>query len=221
MHLKITDGAPAAYSIADLRSDNPGTSFPRRMNDAFLAGWGVYPYTVADKPDHNPATQIAEPGGFTNIDGAWVRGWTVRDKTADEIFTSLRYKTAKEARLAMVAWIDKLTAQVMAQYPVAIQARWQVEEAAARAVKAGTADAAQTALVTAEGQAKGRTPEAHADAIIANADRFHTIAGQINKLFLATDKALTEATDPAQYEVILAGAIAQAGPLATAYGLNT
>ena len=130
------------------------------------------------------------------------------------------YATAEEARLAMVGWIDSLTAQVMDQYPKAVQARWEIEEAAARAVKAGTATTAQTELVTREGSAKSRTPVEHADAIIANADRFRAIADQINTLFLATDAALQAATDPYQYEVILDGAIAQAQPLAQAYNLS-
>lgn len=135
--------------------------------------------------------------------------------------TSPAYATAAEAKAAMVQWIDGLTSQVMDQYPRAVQARWSIEEAAARAVKAGTADTAQTDLVTSEGAAKGRTPEEHADRIIANADRFRAIADQINKLFLATGKALDEATAPYQYEAILNSATDQAGALAAAYGLTT
>lgn len=130
------------------------------------------------------------------------------------------YTTATEARKAMVGWIDGLTAQILDQYPRAIQARWVVEEAAARAVKAGTADADQLALVTDEGAAKGRTPEEHADAIIANADAFRAISAEINKLFLATDAALQAETDPFQYEAILEAAKAQAAPLAEIYGLD-
>lgn len=130
------------------------------------------------------------------------------------------YATAAQARAAMVVWIDGLTAQVMSQYPQAVQARWPIEEAAARAVIAGTDTQEQTDLVTLEGAAKGRTPTEHAEAIIANADRFKRIANEINKLFLATDKALTDATDPEQYEGILQAAIAQAAPLAQAYGLE-
>ena len=54
----------------------------------------------------------------------------------------------------------------------------------------------------------------------ANADQFRAIADQINTLFLATDKALEGATDPSEYEAILDGAKAQAGPIAEAYGLS-
>lgn len=177
---------------------------------------------------------IIEDGKVVNIAKAdrplasnWVEAGAAKigDSWDGETFTGppkpLPYATAAEAKAAMVNWIDGLTAQVMDQYPRAVQARWPIEEAAARAVKADTATQDQTDLVTNEGAAKGRTPTEHADAIIANADRFRAIADQINTLFLATDKALTDATDPAEYEAILNGAIAQAAPLATAYGLNT
>lgn len=131
-----------------------------------------------------------------------------------------QYASASAARAAMVQWIDRLTAQVMSQYPVAVQTRWHIEEAAARAVKAGTATTAQLELVSSEGTVKGRTPEQHADAIVGHADRFHAISAEINKLFLATDAALEAATDPAQYEAIFDAAMAQAAPLAEAYGLS-
>lgn len=139
------------------------------------------------------------------------------------------YATATEARKAMVGWIDGLTAQILDQYPRAIQARWVVEEAAARAVKHDAnepdetlhiATPEQVALVTDEGAAKGRTPEEHADAIIANADAFRAISAEINKLFLATDAALQAETDPFQYEAILEAAKSQAAPLAEMYGLD-
>jgi hypothetical protein len=176
---------------------------------------------------------IIESGVVVNIakaDAALAENWIeagaakIGDSWDGETFTSPpkppAYATAAEARRAMVGWIDGLTSQVMDQYPRAVQARWSIEEAAARAVKADNATADQLALVTTEGAAKGRTPPEHADAIIGNADRFRAIADETNKLFLATDKALADATGPEQYEAILDGAIAQAGPLAEAYELD-
>lgn len=188
--------------------------------EADLTEYGYAWGSVETQPELT-AVQMAVPADPV-LDGAFVtQGWTVRDKTEAEILDALPYKTAAEARLTMVKWIDGLTAQVMDQYPRAVQARWSIEEAAARAVKAGTATQDQTDLVTNEGAAKGRTPEEHADRIIANADRFRAIADQINTLFLATDAALAAETDPANFEGILNAAIARAAPLATAYGLDT
>lgn len=130
------------------------------------------------------------------------------------------YATAAEAKAAMVQWIDRMTAKVLSRYPESVRVRWPEEEAAARAVKAGTATSEQTTLITDEGAAKGRTPTEHADIIIGHADNFRTISSEVNKLFLSVDAALDAEADPAQYEVILDDAKAQAETLAAAYGLG-
>lgn len=206
-HAKIENGTPVLANTKLVVAED-GTQYPiRGLSRQEKLTLGIYEIEVDTVT--KAETGYIQTGRHLVLSG---------DVVLDQVVT--RPMTQSEARLAMVRWINGLTAQIMGQYPAAIQARWQVEEAAARAVKAGTANALQLDLITDEGQAKARTPEAHADAIIANADRFHAIAGQINTLFLATDKALSEATDPAQYGTILAGAIAQAAPLAQAYGLE-
>lgn len=216
MHIKLTNDGPEIYTIGQLRRENPNTSFPRRVSDDTLASYGVYPYTVAEKPDHDPTTQVIEPGDFAEIESGWVRGWTVRDKLPEEY----AIQTAEEARKEIVRWIDGMSSQVLDLYPRAVQARWMIEEAAARAVLNGTDTDAQLELITREGAAKGRTPGEHAQAVVKNADRFRAITDQINTLFLATDTALAQATHPAQYLEIMARAKAQALPLAEAYGLK-
>lgn len=215
----IKDGAVAAYpySVTQLRRDNPHTSFPKRPSDDMLASWDVYPVTDTPRPEHDPMTQVVEPGEVTQVEGAWVRGWTIRDKLPEEY----PIQTAADARMEVVRWIDGISAQVLDTYPRAVQARWMIEEAAARAVLGGTDTDAQLELITREGAAKGRTPGEHAQAVVRNADRFRAITDQINTLFLATDTALQQADHPAQFMAILARAKEQAAPLAEAYGLNT
>lgn len=216
-YIKLTNGLPEIYSIGQLRRDNPGVSFPRRVSDDMLASYGVYPYTTADQPEHDPMTQVVEPGDFEETESGWVRGWTVRDKLPEEY----PIQTAEQARKEVVRWIDGISAQVLDMYPRAVQARWMIEEAAARAVLGGTDTDAQLELITREGAAKGRTPGEHAQAVVKNADRFRAITDQINTLFLATDTALQQANHPSQYVQILARAKEQAAPLAEAYGLKT
>lgn len=146
----------------------------------------------------------------------------VRDAKDAEWATKVAtpYKDATEARKAVVTWINGLTKQILDLYPEAVQKRWEIEEAAARAVKDGVADAVQLALVTDEGAAKGRTAQEHADAIIENANRFRAIADETNKLFLATDAALQAAPSPTEYPAIIENARQAALPLAQAYGLS-
>lgn len=85
MYVKVTNGSAEIYTIGQLRRDNPNTSFPRKIPDATLASYNVYPYTRADQPDFDDRTQKLDAGSITEVDGAWVEGWTVADKTADEI----------------------------------------------------------------------------------------------------------------------------------------
>ncbi|OZG69872.1 hypothetical protein BTA51_28965, partial [Hahella sp. CCB-MM4] len=59
-------------------------SFPRQISAASLAEFDVHPYTRADEPDYNPATQVLVPGSFTQESGAWVQGWTVRSMPSEE-----------------------------------------------------------------------------------------------------------------------------------------
>lgn len=225
MEVLIKDGLIERfpYSVHDLRRDNPQASIPdtREAKQAF----GVFP-VVADPMPEITATQVAEPGEVMHDSGVYRHGWVVRDKTEAELLAEIPWKSATEARKAVVEWIDGLTSQIEALYPSAVQKRWEIEEAAARAVKAdiknGTSLATerQLNLVTDEGAAKGRTPEDHADAIIANADKFRAIADETNKLFLATDKRLQDAQSPLEYPAIFEWAKQQAAPLAAEYGLE-
>lgn len=196
------------------------TLLSKRPTAAEIEPLGAYIIQIDPQPEIT-AAQIAEPGEATHENGVSRRGWIVRDKTEAELMAEIPWQTATEARKAVVQWIDGLTAQIEELYPSAVQRRWEIEEAAARAVKAGTADARQLALVTDEGATKGRTPEEHADAIIANADRFRAISDQTNKLFLATDAKLQAAQNPLEYSAIFEWAKQQAAPLATTYGLTT
>lgn len=72
MLIKIVDGAPAEYSISQLKRDNPQVSFPREIRDETLAEYGVF--TVADAP----APEINEGERVTYlppelVDGVWTR----------------------------------------------------------------------------------------------------------------------------------------------------
>jgi len=130
------------------------------------------------------------------------------------------YLTADQARLAMTTWINRLTGQIQDEYPDVVQKGWEDEEAMAAAFEAGTMTQEQTAILSDDAEAKGRTPAEHAARIVQKATAFRSIALRTRTLWLATDKALEAATDPSEYEGILATAIEQAAPLAAAYGLS-
>jgi hypothetical protein len=88
MHVKTTNGSVDTYpyNVGQLRRDNPNTSFPKRIPDEMLAEWGVYPVTVADMPSFTERTQtVAQAAAPTGSGSSWSIGWTVSDKTAEEV----------------------------------------------------------------------------------------------------------------------------------------
>jgi hypothetical protein len=88
MHVKITNGNVNTYpyNVGQLRRDNPNTSFPKRIPDEMLAEWGVYPVTVEDQPSYTERTQtVSQEATPTGSGSSWTIGWTVTDKTQEEV----------------------------------------------------------------------------------------------------------------------------------------
>ena len=65
------------YSLEELRSDNPQTSFPAEMSEEELAEWEVYSVKEQDPPAYNEQTESIEIGTPALVDGKWIREWTV------------------------------------------------------------------------------------------------------------------------------------------------
>jgi len=99
------DGAVFPYSDRDMKRDNRNVSFPKNITDENRSSVGVYPVTIAQKPAYDASTQVVEQSTPQEVNGAWIAGWTVRDKTADELaeykdrlFSQIN--TERERRLA-------------------------------------------------------------------------------------------------------------------------
>lgn len=88
MYVKIIDGAvdQFPYTIESLRGDNPNTSFPKNPSDELLEGFGVYAVNPVPRPSFDIRTQTVAQNDEPHLeDGQWFIGWTITDKTADEI----------------------------------------------------------------------------------------------------------------------------------------
>ena len=86
MYIKLTNGTPTEYTIGQLRRDNPNVSFPKQIPTETLATFDVYPAVVADMPSYTERTQtVTQDATPTQVDGVWTYGWTVSDKSCDEI----------------------------------------------------------------------------------------------------------------------------------------
>jgi hypothetical protein len=96
MYLKNEGGVITfPYGLADLKLDNPNTSFPRSPSPEALAEFNVYTVTEANQPVYDPATHVLRRETVpVESNGAWTIGWTITPKTAEEL--------AREAREAEI-----------------------------------------------------------------------------------------------------------------------
>lgn len=97
-YVKVTNGTPAAYSLAQLRQDNPNVSFPKNPPDAILADYDVYPLVDGARPDND----VVEPGDIEQIDGVWMQTYIGRDYSDAEKRQDM-IVTMRQARLALLA----------------------------------------------------------------------------------------------------------------------
>jgi len=86
MYALIIDNAVARYpySFADLRRDNPNTSFPATMSDRDLEEWGVLVVHPVTPPTATIDKTLVELTPVFSA-GWWRQVWTVQDASAAEI----------------------------------------------------------------------------------------------------------------------------------------
>jgi len=109
------------YSVEEMRSDNPQTSFPANPTNETLAEFNVFP-VVSTGVVHNPITQVATQDGCAYVSERqrWETTWTVRDKTAEEM-------ASDEA--AYMAQVDEQRAEAYRNESDPIFFMWQRNEA--------------------------------------------------------------------------------------------
>ena len=84
--IKVTDGTPEKYTYRQFKMDNPHTSFPKEPNAGILSSYGVFPTADTEQPAHNADTQVCTKNVLPHYeDNRWAYGWTIRDKTAEEL----------------------------------------------------------------------------------------------------------------------------------------
>lgn len=118
------------YSFEELRAENPYTAFnAARIEDnfygteAWLAGYRIEPVTELDKPEYDPATQVAELNSTPVLVGdEWQLGWTVRAMTAEEV-TSATENKSTEMRALRNALLSESDWSQVADAPVN-KAKW-------------------------------------------------------------------------------------------------
>lgn len=103
MHLKLTNGVPAKYTLGQLRRDNPQTSFPRRVPDDLLASYDVFPYTRPVAPEYDPLTARLTDGAFEQVDGNWSLPYVVEQQPLEQAERNIR--SLRDGMLQETDWI--------------------------------------------------------------------------------------------------------------------
>jgi len=89
MHIKLTNGTPAKYTLGQLRRDNPQISFPKIIPDELLGSYDVYPYVIQDV-DIDPVSQNKVEGQFVQVDGQWTLPLVAENKPQAEVEQHVR-----------------------------------------------------------------------------------------------------------------------------------
>jgi RNA polymerase subunit RPABC4/transcription elongation factor Spt4 len=86
MYAKVLDGSVAQYpySFADLKRDNPNTSFPSNPSPQLLAEFGMVTVVVTGQPEHDHTKNCTEATPEYVVD-QWQQVWVVTDATEEEV----------------------------------------------------------------------------------------------------------------------------------------
>ena len=103
MHLKLTNGIPAKYTLGQLRRDNPQTSFPKLIPDDLLASYDVYPYTRPAVPEYDSLSHRLTDGAFEKVDGAWSLPYVVEQQPQEQAERNIRSR--RDGLLQDTDWI--------------------------------------------------------------------------------------------------------------------
>ena len=103
MHLKLTNGVPAKYTLGQLRRDNPQTSFPKLIPDELLASYDVYPYTRPAASEYDNLTWRLIDDEFVNVNGAWMLPYKLEALPLDQAERNIRSR--RDGLLQQTDWI--------------------------------------------------------------------------------------------------------------------
>jgi hypothetical protein len=104
MHLKLTNGTPAKYTLGQLRRDNPQTSFPKLIPDEMLASYDVYLYTRPITPEYDNLTARLVDGDFEqDTVGNWSLPYVVEQQPLEQAERNIRSR--RDNLLQETDWI--------------------------------------------------------------------------------------------------------------------
>jgi hypothetical protein len=103
MYIKLTNDTPRAYSIGQLRRDNPQVSFPKTVPDNILAEYNVFPVTEIPKPEYDPQSQYLQQSEYYQTETGWQFYYTVEQLPLEQVAQTVRHE--RDRLLEASDWI--------------------------------------------------------------------------------------------------------------------
>lgn len=95
MYIKLNNGVPEAYSVSQLRYDNPQISFPSEIPESLLNEYGVFKVEETNKPEVGFDKTVVE-GQPELVDGVWKQVWTIVNATPEKHLSRILKARAAE-----------------------------------------------------------------------------------------------------------------------------
>ena len=132
MHLKLTNGTPAKYTLGQLRRDNPQTSFPKLIPDDLLASYDVYPYTRPTPAEYDSLAWRLIDDDFVNVNGAWILPYKLEALPLEDAQRNIRSR--RDGLLKETDWVVIMHTEKGTNIPM----EWEVYRQALRDITAQT-----------------------------------------------------------------------------------
>lgn len=118
-YVKVTGGVATAYSLRQLRQDNPNVSFPATLTEEILSAYGIMPVTVIPVPEYDAKTHAVTQDAPANVNGAWIVAWSINALPQAEAEANVRMY--RDALLTETDWVVSKAVEQNAQDGLGIQ----------------------------------------------------------------------------------------------------
>jgi hypothetical protein len=115
------------YTLDMFRNENKNISFPRILNNRFLADRGVHPVYEGDKPFHNEITQtLAKKTIPIFEDGNWIIEWEIVEKNSETIENEKKHieTQLRNERSKLISETDWIILKSL-EYGVKVPEKWE------------------------------------------------------------------------------------------------
>lgn len=104
MFIKVTNGVPEDYTIAQLRREHPSTSFPSDLSNDTLAAYGIFRVKRTIEPNYNKLTQTVQSVAPVLVNGEWVQRWEIVNLSNEKLKASRLAAYRDEADPLFFKW---------------------------------------------------------------------------------------------------------------------